>query len=147
MSGGLISRELYDQIARVIRETIRRERNPRQTRNRWHKKKGGGASTNAIIGHGVITQAVCDEYYVEVDPDAATTWVNGCQQLPVDDTYDGTIRIYDPCPDVTGKMAGWTEAELLGAVVQFYEACNMYTGEKKYFIIDICVGLTCDEVA
>lgn len=107
----------------------------------------GGGATNAIIGHGVITQAVCDEYYVEVDPDAATTWVNGCQQLPVDDTYDGTIRIYDPCPDVTGKMAGWTEAELLGAVVQFYEACNMYTGEEKYFIIDICVGLTCDEVA
>jgi len=108
---------------------------------------GGGDAVDAVIGHGVITQAVCDEYYVEVDPDAATTWVNGCQQLPVDDTYDGTIRIYDPCPDVTGKMAGWTEAELLGAVVQFYEACNMYTGEEKYFIIDICVGLTCDEVA
>jgi hypothetical protein len=144
MSGGLISRELYDQIARVIRETIRRERNPRQTRNRWHKK--GSGATNAIIGHGVIVEAVCEDWYVKVDPDAATTWVNGCQTLP-DQDYEGEILIYDPCPDTNGKMAGYTEAELLGAVVQFYRACNPYTNESKYFIIDICINVTCDEVA
>jgi len=105
----------------------------------------GGGSTNAVIGHGVIVDTMCDEYYVIVEADAQTTWVNGCQVLP-GQTYEGDIHIYDPCPDDSGKLAGYTETQLLGAVVQFYRACNPYSGESKYFIIDLCITAQCDDV-
>ena len=48
--GFLLSPEAMRQVERVVSERIREARFPRQTRNRWHKKGGGGGETDIIEG-------------------------------------------------------------------------------------------------
>ena len=106
--------------------------------------EGGGA----IFGEGVIVGVHCPTYTLAVD----VTWSTPCGVLPgeevdYDDPYgEPTIVVHDPCKDRHGKLAGKTEAELLGKIVQFWRVHNRDGCEAEYHIVEICFNPGCERL-
>lgn len=107
MTGIVPSLEFNEQIKRVIRETIRRQRPNTGPPGRWHKK-GGGAGGVHIMAFEIL-DVDCDEGFVTTD-EASIERYTLCSTPPGADDY-GVYVI----EDYFGFISDLTEPELIGA--------------------------------
>lgn len=145
MENGIVpSKAFNEQLKRTVRETVRRERNKRQTQNRWHKKGGGSSGAN-IVDFSIDDVFCPDDAYnsegVLYVQGTVTFWSGGCSAGYPGQNSDGTIDVYDKC----NIMSVLTEDELLaatGRAVYMYPQ-NLYACLPKWYVLDICYTQEC----
>jgi hypothetical protein len=106
MTGIVPSEEFNEQLKRVVRETIRRQRPNVGNTGRWHKKGGGGTAVHLMAFE--IIDVDCDEGVITTDATAIERYT-GCGDPPGADDY-GVYYI----EDYFGFIGDLTEPELIG---------------------------------
>ena len=135
MAGGVTPSEDFNrQLIRTVQQVARSGRLPVQTRNRWHKKGGGGSETE--VAWGYIQDADCDNSTIDIQVDLDTT---NCGVLS-DATNDTTITAHDT-PLVV--LRGYTDSDLPGLYAKAIYAWDRDTCQGKWRIDEIEIPPGC----